>query len=70
MPKVAGKKYPYTAAGKKAAAKAKKKKKQYHVRSSILWTHEIKSWNGGLVSEGTMTVTYVYRGIAYTKIVK
>jgi len=27
MPKVAGKKYPYTAAGKKAAAKAKKKKK-------------------------------------------
>tara|TARA_Y100001951_G_scaffold50922_1_gene40227 strand:- start:51 stop:206 length:156 start_codon:yes stop_codon:yes gene_type:complete len=26
MPKVAGKKYPYTAAGKKAAAKAKKKK--------------------------------------------
>jgi len=27
MPKVNGKKYPYTAAGKKAAAKAKKKKK-------------------------------------------
>jgi len=27
MPKVNGKKYPYTAAGKKAAAKAKTKKK-------------------------------------------
>ena len=28
MPKVAGKKYPYTAAGKKAAAKAKAKTKK------------------------------------------
>ena len=29
MPKVGGKKYPYTPAGKAAAAKAKKKKKVY-----------------------------------------
>ena len=32
MPVVKGKKYPYTAAGKKAAAKAKKTKKQINMK--------------------------------------
>ena len=56
---------------KRKQKKLKLKLNKSHVRSSCIGRMTTQTWNGVQVYGGLlMTVTYVYRGVTYTKLVK